>query len=77
MQTIELSLEEIKDRLRKGYIYTGKTHEGDRCKFECVYGVAFDVTLNNVSCSLFFDSYLMNCLYRGELYELEDPTLED
>ena len=76
-ETIELTLEEIKERLRQGYVYSGRWNNHKHtfiysivdfyCKKEGE-GFIAGITL--------FDARLNGCLEAGELYELEDPLLE-
>jgi len=81
MQTIELTLEDIRERLRKGYVYSGKSLD-DSYKF--MYSEKDDLYLTLRSKGLYLlrepmvDVFINRCLsFYGELYELEEPTLEE
>ena len=80
MKTIELSLEEVKERIKKGYIYSGTSVGGD---YRFFYGNCLFMYLADAGDRVFYDDdqfffrmIIANCLDHGELYELEDPTLK-
>ena len=80
IEQIELTIEEIKERLREGYVYSGVSvggkytfiHNGN--DFYAMCYLSEDIVTSN---SKFWnDIFLKNCLEHGELYQLDDPTLE-
>jgi len=77
MQTIELSLEEIKDKLREGHIFSGVDIAGNKVRFMYDNWNARIMCLSTFLGILYCKSDLLEeCLECGKLYWLDDPIME-
>lgn len=78
METIELTLEEVKERLRAGYIFTGLDSYNDRNLFfmsgDTLFRKDFEIDTLGNSCVY---QIIKSCYDRGKLYMLDDPTMEE